>query len=130
MLKRITWSASRKKSDAMIANTNTIAVVISVSRREGHVTSEPSPRTCCRNSNGLIIASSFRNQIFPKQYLPGNEPNDGTSPRLSCPNLSPTMAASFHANGPGFAFPSACQLAGVEGLEPPTPGFGDRCSTN
>src|ERR1700733_1884837 len=26
-------------------------------------------------------------------------------------------------------FPTALELAGVEGLEPPTPGFGDRCSS-
>ena len=32
-------------------------------------------------------------------------------------------------HGPGIALPSACRMAGVEGLEPPTPGFGDRCSS-
>ena len=29
-----------------------------------------------------------------------------------------------------FATNRSVQLAGLEGLEPPTPGFGDRCSTN
>ena len=29
-----------------------------------------------------------------------------------------------------FAEAKDCFLAGAEGLEPPTPGFGDRCSTN
>ena len=35
--------------------------------------------------------------------------------RLPCPELRPS--------------PRAVRLAGVEGLEPPTPGFGDRCSS-
>ena len=29
-----------------------------------------------------------------------------------------------------FALAKDSYLAGAEGLEPPTPGFGDRCSTN
>ena len=34
-------------------------------------------------------------------------------------------------NGPAGLTPGAVlYLAGVEGLEPPAPGFGDRCSTN
>src|SRR5436190_20871544 len=30
---------------------------------------------------------------------------------------------------PCVVSPLSCALAGVEGLEPPTPGFGDRCSS-
>ena len=38
------------------------------------------------------------------------------------------MSSSREIGGPGSG--DFQKLAGVEGLEPPTPGFGDRCSTN
>ena len=34
-------------------------VVITVSLRVGHVTLETSVRTCCKNSNGFVLAISF-----------------------------------------------------------------------
>src|SRR6185295_812836 len=37
------------------------------------------------------------------------------------------MAAASPRCGP--ACEHRCRMAGVEGLEPPTPGFGDRCSS-
>jgi hypothetical protein len=40
-------------------------------------------------------------------------------------------SAERHLGGEPRQFPSnTAIMAGVEGLEPPTPGFGDRCSTN
>ena len=50
---RMIWSASRKKIDATATMTNTMAVVIAVSRRVGQVTFWASARTSCRNLNGL-----------------------------------------------------------------------------
>ena len=39
--------------------TSTMMVVITVSLRVGQVTLETSVRTCCRNSNGFVLAISF-----------------------------------------------------------------------
>src|SRR5205085_8822920 len=54
-IRRITWSASRKKIEATATITNTMAVVIAVSRRVGQVTLLASVRTSCRNLNGLTF---------------------------------------------------------------------------
>jgi hypothetical protein len=78
----------------------TMAVVIKVSRRLGHVTFCASARTSCMNLKGLIRAISIAAAPLP--------------PRLKSDELR--------------FLPSLLCLAGVEGLEPPTPGFGDRCS--
>src|ERR1043166_4371094 len=51
--KRITWSATRKNTAASAENTNTIAVVIAVSRRDGQVTLLVSWRTSWKNLNGF-----------------------------------------------------------------------------
>jgi hypothetical protein len=55
--KRMTWSATRKKMALISTITNTIAVVINVSRRDGQVTFSVSERTSCKNLNGLTIVS-------------------------------------------------------------------------
>src|SRR5262252_6667056 len=47
------WSAAKKKIDANATMTNTMIVVIVVSRRVGQVTLAVSARTSCRNLNGL-----------------------------------------------------------------------------
>src|ERR1700755_2664331 len=47
------WSAAKKKIDANATITNTMMVVIMVSRRVGQVTLAVSERTSCRNLNGL-----------------------------------------------------------------------------
>src|SRR4029078_11177524 len=78
--------------------TNTMPVVIAVSRRLGHVTFCASARTSCMNLKGLIRAMA----LLPRFA------------RLKCSDND--------------FLPSLLCLAGVEGLEPPTPGFGDRCS--
>ena len=56
---RMAWSATKKKTEAMATITNTIAVVMAVSRRLGQVTFCPSARTSCMNLNGLIFAMVF-----------------------------------------------------------------------
>src|SRR5262249_35244865 len=89
---RMTWSATRKNMEAMATITNTMAVVMAVSRRLGHVTFCASARTSCKNLNGLIFAIE-----------------------LTCRHLG--VRPTTH---------SGLRLAGVEGLEPPTPGFGVR----
>jgi hypothetical protein len=52
----MTWSDNKKNTEANTAMSTTIMVVISVSRREGHVTFWVSERTCCKNSKGLVLA--------------------------------------------------------------------------
>ena len=47
------WSAAKKKIEASATITNTMIVVIVVSRRVGQVTLAVSERTSCRNLNGL-----------------------------------------------------------------------------
>src|SRR5262249_39864538 len=61
--KRMSWSATRKKTEAIATMTNTIAVVIAVSRRLGQVTFCASARTSCKNLNGLIIVHLPRSRV-------------------------------------------------------------------
>ena len=53
---RMTWSAIRKKIAASAAITNTMTVVMTVSRRLGQVILAASWRTSCMNLNGLTFA--------------------------------------------------------------------------
>ena len=53
---RMNWSATRKNMEATATITNTMAVVMAVSRRLGHVTFCASARTSCMNLNGLTLA--------------------------------------------------------------------------
>src|SRR5262245_34719059 len=63
---RINWSATRKKTEAIATMTNTIAVVIAVSRRDGQVTLRVSSRTSWRNLNGdVAIPVKPRFQSLP-----------------------------------------------------------------
>ena len=55
----ITWSAKRKKIEATSTITNTMAVVMRVSRRVGQVTFAVSARTCWKNWVGLFLAMSY-----------------------------------------------------------------------
>src|ERR1700727_2966956 len=59
---------------ASVAITNTIAVVMSVSRRVGQVTFAVSWRTSCRNLNGLTLA------IFMNPHRPVQRPIMGIEP--------------------------------------------------
>src|SRR6187549_2165004 len=55
------WSAAKKKIEATATITNTMMVVIVVSRRVGQVTLAVSERTSCKNLNGLkAIVVNFR----------------------------------------------------------------------
>ena len=62
---RITWSATRKKTDAIATMTKTMAVVIAVSLREGQVTLLVSSRTSCRNLNGEVAINDSFQLSFP-----------------------------------------------------------------
>ena len=94
-----------RTSPRAIDITNTMAVVTSVSLRVGQVTLRSSWRTCADElaERGCVLVVVCLAAVS------------------DC--VQPSVAAA--------PFPRRCdQLAGVEGLEPPTPGFGDRCSTN
>src|SRR5512135_3273258 len=82
----------------------TMIVVITVSRRVGQVTLDTSVRTCCRNSKGFVLA-------------------------ISNPCRLKTSFRLVFAPAPSPLGAKLLTVAGVEGLEPPTPGFGDRCSS-
>src|SRR5215212_2848441 len=56
----MTRSDMKKKIDASATITNTMIVVIVVSRRVGHVTLAVSERTSCRNLNGLKAIVGYR----------------------------------------------------------------------
>jgi hypothetical protein len=65
---RMTWSASKKKIDAMKTMTNTMMVVTVVSLRVGQVTFCPSARTSCRNLKGLIRAIAESKNHSPPEF--------------------------------------------------------------
>lgn len=60
----ISWSATKKKIDAINAKTKTIIVEIKVSRRDGHVTFDVSVRTCWRKVNGLVVLDAICRSFF------------------------------------------------------------------
>src|SRR3712207_3252721 len=114
--------------------TNTIAVVIMVSFRDGQVTLEASFRTCWRNSNGFVFAilcHPGRRAAAgrPLSWRSGEHP----TPKLTGARSDPPRATRLEIRWLGAAIHENARpvdpLAGVEGLEPPTPGFGDRCSS-
>ena len=98
MANAITWSVIRKNTAASADIANTSPVVISVSRRVGHVT--------------LAGADdpTLGHVVFPNT-------TNGQHPTGTPPSLILDRPAA-----PGG-------LAGAEGLEPPTSGFGDRRSS-
>jgi hypothetical protein len=124
--------------------TNTMMVVTVVSLRVGQVTFCPSARTSCRNLKGLIRAiAESKNHSPPKlkdetdqRFLLGITFAAEVRHRAACDGayLLPARRSvktdggdklkRLQARGP------VSGLAGVEGLEPPTPGFGDRCSSH
>src|SRR6516162_9199941 len=113
----MTWSASRKNTAVTTTMTNTMAVVIAVSRRVGQVTFWASVRTSCKNLHGLIFA------MIPAAAWSGVGRSPGEP--LALQALSATRyIGRLQVNS------AHSSLAGVEGLEPPTPGFGDRCSSH
>src|SRR3954449_6983892 len=106
---------TRKNTDAIATITNTMAVVMAVSRRDGQVTFSVSSRTSWKNLKGLVFAIPILSLYFRRFAAPfTGKGRSAAGPRLCYRDLRPSLIT----------------LAGVEGLEPPTPGFGDRCSTN
>ncbi len=90
--------------------TKTITVVMPVSFWEGQVTLDASDLTCCRKSNGLVFA------MEPLTYNNARNSISRVHKILTTYNILPCKIK--------------CEMAGAEGLEPPTLGFGDRCSTS
>src|SRR5438552_9061464 len=86
---RITWSANKKKIEAIATITNTIAVVMAVSRRVGQVTLAASARTSCRNLNGLTFGiRSLVTGNKPPPHGSDRRPN-GRDPTSSCGIAAP-----------------------------------------
>src|SRR5689334_4411313 len=103
---------------------NTIKVVIMVSRRVGHVTFWVSERTSWRNLNGLTFAISTCALLVLGHVLDGPPARSGRSV------LFAVIYTLDFRKSPSPGLKAISSLAGVEGLEPPTPGFGDRCSSH
>ena len=98
-------STIMKNTATSATMTNTMTVVCTVSLRDGQVTLLVSCRTSRKNLAGFIPVVFHLFEVA------------GYALPVTCRSSRSSSA------------PTAC-LAGLEGLEPPTPGFGDRCSTN
>ena len=109
MANAISWSVIKKNTAASADIANTSPVVISVSRRVGQVTLATSDRTSRTNCAGSSLATSA-NLDFPHTKN-GQHPTG-----------MPPLSILGRPAGPGG-------VAGAEGLEPPTSGFGDRRSS-
>ena len=104
----------------------TMTAVVTVSFRVGHTTFAVSARTCRRNSPGLTFAK--RQTPYPNTNKANGRPlSDGRC--LDLPK-APGPAGRFVLGRLILGQVAAAKMAGVEGLEPPALGFGDRCSTS
>src|SRR5436309_1699371 len=94
------------------------------------------------NLNGFSFAISRVSALprpGPNRHAPPNlegRPNESflgvRSPRKSVTGPlgdGASYCSSIRTSTGGARLSRPCRLAGVEGLEPPTPGFGDRCSS-
>jgi hypothetical protein len=111
---------STKKKNTMVSATmmNTITVVSQVSFQLGQVTSRRlCLRTCRINSPGLTLGHSAKILVST---------NTDPRPERSGSMILMSGLRPFRADSPAAQVP----VAGVEGLEPPALGFGDRCSTS
>src|SRR5674476_100874 len=126
----------------MATATSTTSVDCMRSLRVGQVTLPISMRTSWRNfmrprfSPGLAARACLRDFCCPL-------PRAGLAAACLATDLPPCACLGVGLPLPGLPLPGlpvslfavfATQplrwsLAGLEGLEPPTPGFGDRCST-
>src|SRR4051795_10991140 len=79
MRTRMIWSAAKKKIEATATITNTMMVVIVVSRRVGQVTLVASERTSCRNLNGLKAIVDVIRVRRDDLHVSGN-PNSSLAP--------------------------------------------------
>src|SRR5215471_14048429 len=102
------WSAAKKKIEASATMTNTMIVVIVVSRLVGQVTLAVSERTSCKNLNGLIAilgsASVVRRRIYIfKETEQPSSPNplakDEPPGGLDCSGIC-NAAPEIRGNGP------------------------------
>src|SRR5665213_23800 len=98
---RMNGSATRKNTEAIATMTNTIAVVIMVSLREGQVTLRVSSRTSCKNLNGDVaiqfspdckagLPKSWSNDSLPsydRRRLPGSPPGRSGRTRTCNPRF-------------------------------------------
>src|SRR5205823_1973097 len=95
---RMTMSANRKKIEATATMTNTMPVVIAVSRRDGHVTFDASTRTSCMNLKrlnfGIPLASKMA--IHPRR-------TDHFDPTAQERSISYGIAAPGPDRGPAGA---------------------------
>src|ERR1700761_4776112 len=104
----MTWSEAKKKSEASATITNTMMVVMVVSRRVGQVTLAVSERTSCRNLNGLKaildvirvarrVLRNFSNPNSPLAPSPLQKDEPGKRARLFGGFQS---RAGYPSNGP------------------------------
>ncbi|MEH2514067.1 hypothetical protein V1291_005421 [Nitrobacteraceae bacterium AZCC 1564] len=62
----MSWSDTKKNTDAAATMMKTITVVIMVSRRVGQTTLAVSERTSCRNLNGLVAIVCDTASVVPE----------------------------------------------------------------
>ncbi len=104
-------STNKKNNENINTITKTIAVVIKVSFLVGHTIFWPSCFTSLKNLVGLksfIILRHYDKKLFKS---------------ITSNVIFDNYKILLEVNSRYF-------MAGVEGLEPTAPGFGDRCSTN
>src|ERR1700677_977334 len=107
----MTLSAAKKKIEAIATITNTMMVVIMVSRRVGQVTLAVSERTSCMNLNGLkAIVDLIR--IVVKRLSGFRNPN---SPLAPSPLLKDEPASGLDCSGDFKAAPDIRQSGPAAG---------------
>src|SRR5262249_163828 len=95
---RINWSATRKKTEAIATITNTMAVVIAVSRRDGQVTLRVSSRTSWRNLNGDVAINEDLNLTLYNECQCSYSPGVCAGPRGVRFRSGPTPGRSRDSN--------------------------------
>src|SRR5579863_1874015 len=105
----------------MTTKTRAAIVYVTSSSRVGQITFRSSAATCRMNRAGVVRLAVApdplrRSALWPRVWVAMSSPMRYTDPP--------------RAGWPGHIGPCQTALAGQEGLEPPTAGFGDRDSTN
>src|ERR1700683_855504 len=101
----MTWSEAKKKSEASATITNTMMVVMVVSRRVCQVTLAVSERTSCRNLNGL---KAILDAIRVARRVLRNFPNPN-SPLAPSPLQKDEPASGLDCSGDFKAAPDIRQ---------------------
>src|SRR5262249_57607873 len=94
----VKWSATRKKTEAIGTITNTMAVVIAVSRRDGQVTLRVSSRTSWRNLNGDVAINEALNSTLSNESQCSYSPGVCAGPRGVRFRSGPTPGRSRDSN--------------------------------